>query len=386
MYVIGSLEVGGAERHLVQVSTGLKQNGYLPEVFVLTPGGPLTEQLQGSGIPIHGYTPPVWLSRVLRHPRLYAWVVLGLTACTLLAVLWRRRPHVVHFFLPSAYVIGGLVSLWSRVPARIMSRRSLNFYQRKHRLFTRIERFLHPRMSLVCANSKAVAAQLIEEGIRPESIRLIYNGVSLDRDDSDVVRDPDAKRLLFVVVANLIPYKGHDDLLDAFAAIRERLPHGWELWCVGRDDGIGVQLRQRATDLGIGEQVKFLGSRSDVREILSQASVGILCSHQEGFSNAVLEGMAAGLPMVVTNVGGNAEAVVDGETGYVVPARAPAELGRALLAVAGNPRRAEMGARGRRRAEELFSIDACLHQYESLYREVAPAYQANPRFGRGEEA
>jgi glycosyltransferase involved in cell wall biosynthesis len=179
-------------------------------------------------------------------------------------------------------------------------------------------------------------------------------------------------------VANLIPYKGHADLLDAFGSIREQLPQNWELWCVGRDDGIGQGLKERAERLGIASHVRFLGSRSDVPDLLLRADVGVLCSHEEGFSNAVLEAMAAGLPMVVTDVGGNAEAVVDGDTGYVVPPKDPPRLAEALLSVALDARRSDMGARGRKRAEELFSMDACLHQYELLYQEAVPALRVTP--------
>jgi len=104
---------------------------------------------------------------------------------------------------------------------------------------------------------------------------------------------------------------------------------------------------------------------------LRLADVGLLCSHEEGFSNAVLEGMAAGLPMVVTDVGGNAEAVIDGVTGYVVPAHNPELLADALLTVALADDRALMGDRGRRRVVEKFSMNSCIDAYEALYREAS---------------
>ena len=384
LYVIGSLEIGGAERHLVQVATGLKQAGYAPEVFVFNLGGPLSEPLRAAGIPILGFSPPDWLTKALKHPRAYAWTVLLLSAVKLLFVLWRRAPQVVHFFLPAAYVVGGLVSLFRPVQARIMSRRSMNHYQLKHRLFSRIERFLHGRMSLVCGNSLAVNRQLAEEGVPPERLRLIYNGVSLGSSVDAAPLDAPADTLNIIMVANLIPYKGHADLLDALGSVQGELPPAWMLWCVGRDDGIQASLLERAGQLGIGERVRFLGSRRDVPALLRQADIGVLSSHEEGFSNAVLEGMAAGLPMVVTDVGGNAEAVVDGDTGYVVPARDPGKLGQALLAVARDENRARMGARGKQRAEELFTVEACLRQYEHLYQQATRVPQPGIFFRRKE--
>lgn len=370
LYVIGTLDIGGAERHLVQVATGLKLAGHAPEVFVLKSGGPFEPSLRAAGVPIHAYEPPAWLQKVVFHQRVFIWIRLGLSALKMASVLWRRRPDVVHFFLPAAYVVGGMVSLVCPVPVRIMSRRSLNNYQSKHWLLTRVERFLHRRMSLVCGNSLAVNRQLIEEGVASDRVRLIYNGVSDPLADDATTAGKDKHVLRYVMVANLIPYKGHADLLDAFGSVQHELPPDWQLWCIGRDDGIQASLIERAGQLGIAGNVKFLGSRTDVPSLLRLADVGVLSSHEEGFSNAVLEGMAAGLPMVVTDVGGNAEAVLDGETGYVVPPRDPARLGQALLAVARDGDRARMGARGRQRVQNLFTVGACLRQYEVLYQQA----------------
>jgi glycosyltransferase involved in cell wall biosynthesis len=98
----------------------------------------------------------------------------------------------------------------------------------------------------------------------------------------------------------------------------------------------------------------------------------LLCSHQEGFSNAVLESMAAGLPAIVTDVGGNAEAVVDGETGLVVPPHAPARLAEAIVRLANDPALcAELGAAARQRVAKHFSFKQCVSHYDGLYRMLA---------------
>jgi glycosyltransferase involved in cell wall biosynthesis len=151
-------------------------------------------------------------------------------------------------------------------------------------------------------------------------------------------------------------------------AAANSLPPSWTLLCVGRDDGIGSSLIDLARELSIDAHIRLLGSQSDVSALLASADVGILCSHEEGFSNAILESMAAGLPMIVTDVGGNAEAVLDRETGYVVPPRDPAALGAAIVALAANADlRKQMGATGRRRVETHFSITRCVEDYDNLY-------------------
>jgi glycosyltransferase involved in cell wall biosynthesis len=137
---------------------------------------------------------------------------------------------------------------------------------------------------------------------------------------------------------------------------------------VGRDDGIRGDLQDIAHATGISDRVRFLGVRRDVPRLLAAADVGVLCSHQEGFSNAILECMAAALPMVVTDVGGNGEAVLDGETGFVVPPRDPEALGQAILKLASEPAlRTEQGKKARARVEAQFSIQACVSKYDRLY-------------------
>ncbi|MBX8577854.1 glycosyltransferase [Pseudomonas cichorii] len=375
LYVIGSMEVGGAEQHLLRVSTALRAHGFKPEVFVITTGGPLTHAFIDGGVPVHGVMLPDWIHRLLRNKRAIAWLGLLYSAVALVWLYWRMRPHAVHFFLPGAYIVGGVASIFGPRTRRIMSRRSLNLYQIKHRLFRRVEHWLHPRMDLVCGNSAAVVKDLLAEGVRQGQIRLTYNGVALDRfadlKSRETVRHDlsiSDETLVFVIVANLIPYKGHSDLIEAFGKIQAHLPDPWVCLCIGRDDGIENSLRQQASNLGIGAQIRFLGSRQDVPELLNAANIGVLCSHEEGFSNAIIEGMAAKLPMVVTNVGGNAEAVVDGVTGLVVAPHAPDKLAEALLLIAQNPERDQMGERGRQRVETVFSMDACLQAYVDLYR------------------
>ena len=114
---------------------------------------------------------------------------------------------------------------------------------------------------------------------------------------------------------------------------------------------IGERLRAQATALSIQDHVRFLDVRDDVPALLAASDIGIIASHQEGFSNAVLEGMAAGLAMAVTAVGGNPEAVIDGECGLVMPAKDPPALARALARLAGDPAlRRRLGAAAQRRA------------------------------------
>lgn len=287
----------------------------------------------------------------------------------------RRRPQIVHFYLPLAYMLGAPIAIFSRVPVKVMSRRSLNIYQRKMPMVSRIERWLHAHMTAVLGNSKQVAHELIDqENCPPDKVGLIYNGTDLSAIaaatplDLSTLNIP-AGSFILIVIANLIPYKGHADLLSALGNIASQMPQPWHLLCIGRDQGYGPQLRDQAAKLGLENNVHFLGERTDVPQLLKSADIGVLSSHEEGFSNAVIEGLAAGLPMIVTDVGGNAEAVTDGATGLVVPPRDPPALGGTILQLASNPQlRSQMADAARIRAASEFTIESCVEKYDRLYR------------------
>ena len=136
----------------------------------------------------------------------------------------------------------------------------------------------------------------------------------------------------------------------------------------GRDEGQGIKLQGLAQGAGIAENIQFLGQRADVDRLLTAADFGLLTSHEEGFSNVVLEGMAAGLPMIVTDVGGNSEAVVNGETGIVIPAHDPNAIGEAVLRLANDAElRKRLGAAGRVRVKQEFSLEKCVTAHAELY-------------------
>jgi glycosyltransferase involved in cell wall biosynthesis len=301
--------------------------------------------------------------------RLLNGLALGLSCVKLFAILLGRRPRIVHFFLPMAYLLGAPLAILARVPIRIMSRRSLNNYQDNHPTLRRLELRLHRQMGALLGNSKAVYRQLIEEGSPLQRTVLIYNGAALPDPAPEKLGRQADQPLALIIVANLIPYKGHEDLLRALAGAQSQMPSSWILRCVGRDDGIGGYLTKLAQDLGLSGRVTLIGERRDVGALLAVSDIAILCSHEEGFSNAILEAMAAGLPVIATDVGGNRESVADGETGLIVPAKDPAALSTAILALASDAAlRRRFGAAGRQRARSLFTLEGCVAQYDALYR------------------
>lgn len=368
--VIGALDVGGAESHLAQILPRLAQDGFEIAVHTLTGRGALAPVLEKAGVRVIA---PRGSEAGSKSGGFAGRAVRALRAGLSLARFTRSwKPAIVHFFLPEAYLVGAPIACAVSPAKRVMSRRSLNDYQAKHPILARFERALHGRMRAALGNSAAVSAQLIEEGAPAARVHLIRNGIDLARFESPRARaetraalgTPD-DAVVLACVANLIPYKGHADLIDALAHVPPA--PAWELWCVGRDDGIGEALQARARGL----PVKFLGARPDVPDLLAAADIGVLASHEEGFPNAVLEAMAARLPVVGTRAGGIPEAIDDGKTGLVVGVRAPVALGAALARlIADRGLRGAMGERARARVEAEFALDSCANAYARLYRSL----------------
>jgi glycosyltransferase involved in cell wall biosynthesis len=203
----------------------------------------------------------------------------------------------------------------------------------------------------------------------------IYNGVDVTRFPvASVQATAQARRAIGMPVGvplvgslgRLHPQKGFSDLLTAFAQVRQRVS-SVRLFVAG-DGELRDDLEAQARSLGIAAAVTFAGVRADVSEILAALDVFVLPSLWEGMPNAVLEAMAAGLPVVATAVGGTPEVVVDRVTGLLVPPQDPGALARAIERLLRDPGlRRTMGRAGRRRVERHFHIQETVRQVQDLY-------------------
>ena len=368
LIVAPRLDAGGAEIHLSRILPPLRRAGLDISLFATSRGGRLEQSLIDAGVPVLG------AQSTGAHP------LFSLrTAYDLRREIRKARPDILHFFLPEPYLVGSLAAAGLGGMIKIMSRRSLSVYQGNHPILAKVERRLHRSVDALIGNSSAVAAQLIAECGDSRKVGVIHNGIELlaplDREARKARRrELDIPNDAFVIasVANLIPYKGHADLLAALASVRGRLRGPWRLMVIGRDEGIGRDLRLQAEELGIGPNIFWLGERSNPQALLGVADLGVLPSHQEGFSNALIEKMAQGLAVVATRVGGNSDAIVDGDSGRLVPVAEPTVLGDAIATLYEDPGlRARMGAAARERVERFFTREACVRRYLNLYINIA---------------
>lgn len=357
------LAIGGTEQHLLDILPRIDRLRFAVTVVTTRGPGPLDDEMRRRGIPV------VHARSNERYPLSLAGSFFGIAS-----FLRHERPDIVHFFLPEAYLIGGFCAVLFGRRHRVMSRRSLNRYHRRRRFSATIERWLHRRMDVVLANSNAVASELQGEGVTGDRLRTIYSGVDVSA-YADI--EPIAARrelaladdaMVFVCVANLIPYKGHRDMLDAFVIAAPDLPDNWLLLVVGRDDGIGTELRNRAQMLGLEQNIRWFGERTDIPNILKASDIAVLASHEEGLPKSILEAMAAGLPSVVTGVGGTPEAVIDDVTGKVVEVHDIAALANALVELANDPReRVRFGRAANSHMDQKFRLETCVTGYEKIY-------------------
>jgi glycosyltransferase involved in cell wall biosynthesis len=376
LVVCESLAVGGTETHLVRLLPRLVARGWKIAIFCLSGRGVGASSLEAAGVKVIAGTVSASRETLLRYS-----AHIPVASGKLYSFARRWRPDIAHFYLPGAYIIGAPIAIATGIPIKIMSRRSLSFYQQKWPTVARIERRLHGRMDALTGNSRAVVRELIAEGAPETKVRLIYNGI----ETSDTFPDrSEARRalglgedVLGVVVANLISYKGHRELIEGLARVAERFPSPWRILLAGRDHGLRIELEALAEHRGIARNLRFLGECPDVPRLLAAADFGLLTSHEEGFSNVILEGMAAALPMIVTKVGGNPEAVLHERTGLVIPPKNPRAIGEAALRLARDHElRKRFGAAARSRVEQEFSIDRCVVAHAELYEQLLTKVQA----------
>jgi glycosyltransferase involved in cell wall biosynthesis len=373
-YVLPNIETGGTEGHVLTLARLLDRSRFSPFLVTTAGGGSLCEPFRAA-LPVTVIGDP---GRARPRPPRNPFVHLG--AILEIARIFRERtPDIVHAYLPAANVIGPIAARLAAVPRVIVSKRSLAGYKEGRPLLRKVEWLGNRLADVVLVNSDAVRRD-VERNERhwDGKFRKIYNGVSpippWPAEEAERFRAREgipAGGPVVACVSNFYPYKGHAELVEAAARVVPRFP-GSTFLLVGRDSGTLEATRAAVLRMGIGDSVRFLGSRTDVADILRASDLFVHPSREEGFSNAVLEAMSAGLPVVAFHVGGNPEAVVHGETGLLAPARDAGALADAMAELLSDgERRKRMGEAGRARAAERFSMERMVAEMESLYESLA---------------
>lgn len=299
--------------------------------------------------------------------------------------LKRHEIHVVHTHDFYTNIFGMAAAALAGVPVRIASRRESAVRPTHQRV---VERNAYRLAHAVIANCEEVRRQLIKEGVPDRKVRTIYNGIDPARvqaghtQRSEILAKlnlpPDGNTRFVTIVANMrahvwksepVCLKDHPTFLRAAQRIHQQIPDA--AFIIAGEGALKDMTQELAHTLGIGDRTYFLGRCEDIGSVFSISDVCVLSSSAEGFSNAILEYMAAGRPVVATDVGGAREAIVEGKTGYLVPAGDDLQLAEHIVALLSDPENARsMGEHGKQVVYERFSTVRQLQNIEGLYGEL----------------
>lgn len=356
IHVIHSLELGGAQRDLYYYAKFHERDRYSLEVVSFYPGGEMLSAIEDLGVKIHV------LGTRSSDPRSYT---------RLKRIFREREANIVHFHNSLPVFTGVPAAVLTHVPVKVMTEHSIYFTGRTGGILrTAVYRKLRRKLDAVIACSQQVRKSH-EHGLDPGRLITVLNGVDLDHFDASRVvgsrTDPGSFQI--GCIGSLTPQKGYDYLIDAMRILASRNVPA-ELTFVG-DGPLRDELEIQADRSGISRRIHFAGTTGDVMTFLPKFDIVAGSSLREGLPLSILEAMSAGIPVVTTDVGGNREAVLDGVTGLLVPAKDAKSLADALETLwKDEGKRVSMGRAGRARAEQYFSARKMVKETERIYEAI----------------
>ncbi len=357
--IIPTMDRGGAENQLCLLAEHLPRDEFDVSVVLLTRDGPLGDRLREAGVPL------VLIGKRFKLDPGALWRLRG--------HLRETRPDFVHTWLFAANSFGRVAARTAGVPHILASERCVDRW--KTALHFGIDRRLARFTEAITTNSSGVRDFYAAHGLAPELFRVIPNGIepapapALSREEALRRLGFDHDRRLILAVGRLWPQKRYRDLIwaaELLATICERV----SLVIIGDGPQRGELLRHRDA-VTTPERVRFAGVRDDVPALLPHAEAFWIASDYEGQSNAVMEAMRAGVPVIASDIPGNRDLVVTGETGVLVSVGDSADFARQTARLLESPQRAEaLGAAAQQRIESEFSITAMVDAHARLYREL----------------
>lgn len=365
-YVVNSLNPGGTEKLVVEMSLAFATEFDL-RVFCLDEPGLWAGRLRERGIPVYG----LW-----RQPGL------DVAMPVKLARHFRRhRTRIVHAHQCTPWFYAALARLLYPAPRLLLEEHGRFFPEVENRKRAWFNRWIiKPLTHRVVAVSEDVRERLRRyEGLPHQAIAVVYNGVApeplLDAATRIALRREwgfAPEDFVIGTVGRFDPIKNLPLLVNSLARAAAEAPNIRGL-LVG-DGPEFPATRDLIERLHLADSVRLTGFREDARALVQCMDLFVLSSFSEGTSMALLEAMAAGVPVAVTSVGGNPEIVLDGGTGWVVPSdSAEAMTGAILDAATDTAKRSAMGAAGRERFEQRFAFDRMIGRYRQCYRELIDA-------------
>jgi glycosyltransferase involved in cell wall biosynthesis len=361
-------KIGGSERNIIQLLHGIDQTKF--EAYVACYySGELALAMRAEGFRIYG----------LRRGGIYS--VEGVRNIIFLyQLIQKEKMDLLLTYHEGSDFLGFVLSRLCGLPI-ISNRRDMGY---KTRLPHRIAyKFFGRYFDGVITVSDAVRNEVIKRGwFKDGKVWSIHNGINVEENNNHINRESikrsigiEANRSVVGLIANIKKIKGIRYFLRAASLICAR-KSGIEFVIIGHDlneTGNSMDdMKLLAQEMNIADRIHFLGGRKDIADLISIFDVAVISSLSEGFSNVLLEYMACGKPVVATDVGGNREAVIDGETGLLVPSENSHKLAEAINVFLDHEDMAlRYGLAGRKRVEEQFTLKTMIRKYENIFEEIA---------------
>jgi glycosyltransferase involved in cell wall biosynthesis len=359
VHIIPTLDRGGAEKQLTLLAAGLPRDEFEVQVCCLTRGGPLEADLAAAGIPV----------TILGK----SWKIDPYALWKLYRFLVDAKPDIVQTWLFAANSYGRLAASWAGVKHIVGGERCVDEWKMWHEVM--IDRWLAGSTETIVVNSPAISDFYTAKGIAADKFTVIPNGVPdpppLTKTRDELLRELSlpANVQLIVCVNRLWQQKRVKDMIWCMDQLSTVAPDIHLLIC---GDGPQREQLERYTRLTENaSRVHFLGVRDDVLQILPHCHALWLASEYEGLPNAILEAMAAGIPVIASDIPGNRDLVIDGETGLLFPVGHRATLSRQMLRILSDPDLGrQLAAAGRARVRRDFNVPLMIERFASLYRKL----------------
>jgi len=356
LYIVGSFKSGGTETQLLEILRRLDRSRFVPHVLCINKEGGLLSDVEKTGVEI----------REMRFSRLLSPLSWGRLRSH---AAWARARgiRIIQGFHFHGNLYGALLKRGCPGSSLVVCEQAIYGPRAPRHRWGRA--YYYRSTDVVLANCEAVRRAAAErDRLDPARITVIYGGVDIDKyHPRSQVKEPGG--LVIGLVGRLHPDKGQMILVDAAPAILKEIPSA-RIVLIGE----GPQRREiegQIENLGLGSSIHLLGDRRDVPELLAAMDLLVLPSASEGFANAALEGSSSGLPVVVSDAGGNPEIVEDGVTGRVFRVGDPTMLASCILDLLRDPQVARRaGEAGRRRVERMFPLEEMVHGHERLYEDL----------------
>ncbi len=358
---------GGAEEQVMLLSLGLRARGWKVKIVSLLPLFPLTADLEESDIPISS----LHMKRGVPDPR---------AMLRLIKELRSFQPDVVHCHMPQANLLARAVRPFCAFPLLISTLHNLTM----ERINGSSGRFLElahgwtDRFSdlttVIC--TPAVRSYVERGAVPPNKITVLYNGVNTGNFRTDLLARKQLRRdlgledkFVWLAIGRFEKAKAYPNMIRAFSKVVARTSRKPILLICGRGSLEG-EIRAQVRDRGLTDFVRFLGVRRDIPDVMNAADGFLMSSYLEGLPMVLLQACSIGMPVVATDVGGNAEIVINGVNGFVVPPRDDEALASGIERVIelSDTERALMAERGRQLIRERFEIERILDCWEALYQ------------------